>query len=226
MANTILNVVRSNVVSGDSLSNYHNTDRIAIHYELTLEDLRCSILSQFVEAVKKNGVTPDTRLCLVFDSAGSAVFEKMFVLVAISVLNVSDIHVIFSDRMYVDSYPDINDLPVTVEFVDGDCSLLDAMKRIRGNGYQVMMNAIFIQKGFSPSRDTTDSYSQYTECLKKMKENYIAHIECMRMCMRYGIYFTNSDYENRDSIEYTEHPILKDFTGLVKLIEIGCFRGV
>jgi hypothetical protein len=214
MANTILNVVRSNVFSGDSLSLYHDTDPVATHFGLTLEDLRCSILTEFVQATKKNGVTPNTRLCLVFDSAGSAVFEKMFVLVAMEVLNVSDIHVILSDMMYdrVDSRPDMNDLPVTVEFVDSDHDMLEAVKRIRADGYQVMLNALFIQKGFFGDKLAQDMVSSQQ-----------AHVQCMNMCMPYGIYFNNTEYAVRDCATPLIHPICKDFTEYGQLILSGVF---
>lgn len=217
MANSILDVVRSNVASGDSLSLYCDTDRIATHFKLTLQDLRCSILDDFVKATKKNGVTPDTRLCLVFDSAGSAKFEKLFVLVAMQVLNISDIHVILADMMYdrVDSRPDMNDLPVTVKFVDGDRDMLEAVKLIRADGYQVMLNAVFIQKVFYGNNLIQDMVSSLDK-----------RIQCMNMCLPYGIYFNYSDYTERDSALYSVHPICKNFQEYIKLLKIGCNNGV
>jgi hypothetical protein len=214
MANSILNIVRSNVFSGDSLSLYHKFDQVANYYELTIEDQRCSILTEFVKTAKKNGVTHNTRLCLVFDSAGDAMFEKMFVLVAINVLNVSDIHVILSDRMYdnVVSRPNMNDLPATVEFVDGDRTMLDAVKRIRDDGYQVMLNALFIQKVF-----------QGNNLVHDMVSSKRAQIECMKLCMPYGIYFNNTEYAERDCVKPLIHPICKDFAEYRQLIQSGVF---
>ena len=216
METSILNVVRSNVFSGDSLSLNHKFDPVASFYDLSLEDQRCSILTEFVKAAKKNGVTHNTRLCLVFDSAGDAMFEKMFVLVAINVLNVSDIHVILSDTMYdnVVSRPNMNDLPATVEFVDGDRSMLKAVKRIRADGYQVMLNALFIQKGFFGEKLALD-----------MVQSEQAHIECMNLCMPYGIYFDATEYAERDCIKPLVHPICKDFAEYRQLIQSGVFDG-
>jgi hypothetical protein len=216
METSILNVVRSNVFSGDSLSLNHKFDPLAIFYDLSLEDQRCSILTEFVKAAKKNGVTHNTRLCLVFDSAGDAMFEKMFVLVAINVLNVSDIHVILSDTMYdsVVSRPNMNDLPATVEFVDGDRSMLEAVKRICDDGYQVMLNALFIQKGFFGEKLAQD-----------MVLSEQARIECMNLCMPYGIYFNATEYAERDCAKPLVHPICKDFAEYRQLIQSGVFDG-
>jgi hypothetical protein len=217
IANSISKVVSLNNINDDSLEYYYKTDRIATHFELTLQDLRCSILDDFVKAAKKNDVTPDTRLCLVFDSAGSAKFEKLFVLVAMQVLNISDIHVILADMMYdsVDSRPDMNDLPVTVEFVDSDRDILEAVKLIRADGYQVMLNALFIQKVFYGNN-----------LIKDMVSSLDKRIQCMNMCLPYGIYFNYSDYTERDSALYSVHPICKNFQEYIKLLKIGCNNGV
>lgn len=212
--NSIFEVVSLNNVNDDSLSSYYSTDRIAKYFRLTLEDLRCSILNDFVKAIKKNGVTSDTRLCLVFDSAGSAKFEKLFVLVAIQVLNISDIHVILADVNF-DSRPDMNDLPVTVEFVDGDSGMLEAIKRICADGYQVMLNAVFIQKVFYGNNLIQDMITSLDK-----------RIQCMNMCLPYGIYFNYSDYAERDSALYSVHPICKNFQEYIKLLKIGCNNGV
>lgn len=199
MFRSILDIVRSSTSNTkDSLALYHQTDRISNYYGLTIDDLRCTILGQFVDTAKnKNGITPNTRLCLVFDSAGLGIFEKMFVLVAIHVLNVSDIHVIFSDITYnlPEKCPDVEDLPVTVELVNNDVELFEALKRVREEGYEIMLNALFIQRV---------SLSFASE-----KNNKQAQIQYMKLCMPYGIYFNNHDYETRDSL--LSDPIIKYF---------------
>lgn len=213
MFSSILDIVRSSTSNTkDSLALYHGTDRISNYYGLTIDDLRCTILDQFVNTAKnKNGVTPNTRLCLVFDSAGSAIFEKMFVLVAIHVLNVSDIHVIFSDIEYKhsDNLPNVQDLPVTVELVNNDRELLEALKRVREEGYEIMLNALFIQR--------------ISSSLISEKSNKQARIEYMKLCMPYGIYFSNRDYDMRDSLEYLlTDPIIKYFKEYNWLEQIDC----
>ena len=217
MPTSIHDLVSSTKVRGDSLYSYYESDKIALYYNFTVNDIRNGIVDQFVKALTKNDVTPNTDLCLVFDSAGSFEFENILLLVAMREFNISTIHVILSDIKYanVESRPDIKDLPVTVEFVDGDISMLEAVKRIHADGYKVMLNALFVQKVFCGDN-----------LIRDMVRSQEAHIQCMNMCLPYGVYFNYSDYTRRDSDQYSVHPICKNFTEYVKLLRIGCYNGV
>jgi len=216
MNHSVCEIVRTNNIVDDSLGLYHKTDpdEITQYYGLTIDDKRCHILAEFVKALTSNGVESNTPLCLVFDCAGSAKFEMLFVLVAMRVCNISNIRVIFSDILYNDirERPEISHLQVPVDFVNGDCALFDAIQKVHKESYKVMLNALFIQKVYASFSNLDTPESTYLECCKKQYHDDCKRIEYMKMCMPYGIYFTIEDYVNRGNIEYTElRHICKNF---------------